>query len=101
MNKRYIARVIDIKDFAALPEEFLPLAEFKAGAENRGITGREKVAILNVETTSSYIPIFLDPWKGIEDVEKEVEEFAHADLHYDSKVLIKNVLRNIRKRGVE
>lgn len=99
MKKKYLARVIDIKDFADLPGEFLPLAEFKAGAENREITGREKVAILNIETTSSYIPVFLDPWKGIEDVEKEVEEFAYADIHYDSKVLIKNVLDSIKDRG--
>jgi hypothetical protein len=89
---KYIASIADVKYLKDLPEEFIPYVTFKAAKEGRVLEGGEKVAILNVSTTTSYIAIFLDPRKKIEEIEKEVWE-SSATLNTDSKKILKDLLK--------
>jgi hypothetical protein len=86
-----VASIADIKYLKDLPEEFIPYVTFKARQEGRVLSRDERVAILNVSTTTSYIAIFLDNGKSIADVEREVEE-SSAVLNADSKNILKDLL---------
>jgi hypothetical protein len=87
----YVASIADIKYLKDLPEEFIPYVTFKAGQEKRVLKGDERVAILNVSTTTSYIAVFLDKRKTIEDVEREVGE-SSALLNKDTKKILSELL---------
>jgi hypothetical protein len=38
----------------------------------------------------------LDPWKSLDDIEKEVEDSANASFNRETKVAIHNALKNIK-----
>lgn len=91
--KSFVAKIADIKKVADAGE-YLPYIHFKAEVEGRELKGNELVAVLNVATTTSYIPVFLDKGKRIEDVEKEVGE-AGAALNRDSREVLKKLLESL------
>ena len=87
----FIASIADIKYVREMPEEFLPYINFRAAFEGRTLQGDERVAILNITTTTSYIALFLDAGKTISDLELEVEK-SGADLNADSKIVLQKIL---------
>lgn len=89
----YIAVLVDIKEVSKLPPEFLPYINIKAIREERVLEGSEKVAVFNISTTSSFLSIFLDEGKTIEEIEAEILEDASAKMNHESAVLIENALR--------
>jgi hypothetical protein len=89
---KFIAFLVDIKKVDRVPHELLPYVEFKATYEGRQLRGDEDVALFNVASTTSYLAVFLDPEKTVEDVEKEVKEQAFADLHPDSRASLREYL---------
>jgi hypothetical protein len=91
-DSSYIASIAHIKYLKDMPEEFLPYVNFKAAQEGRALTGDERVAILNVATTTSYIAVFLDREKTIEEVEREVKG-SSATLNTDTKAILKELLK--------
>ncbi len=87
----FIASIADIKYVREMPEEYLSYVNFRAAFEGRVLQGDERVAILNVSTTTSYIALFLDAGKTISDLELEVEE-SGAALNADSKIVLQKIL---------
>jgi hypothetical protein len=90
-NSDYVASIADIKYLKDMPEEFLPYVSVKATIEGREIKNDERIAILNISSTTSYVAIFLDKGKKIEEVEKEVRE-SSAVLNADSRQILKDIL---------
>lgn len=93
MKEKFIATLVDIKHVHEVPQEFMPYVNFKAELEGRKLKGSEKVALFNIASTTSYIPVFLDEGKTLEDVEKEIEAQASAKLSSESKEIIKRAIR--------
>ncbi len=91
-DRGFIASIADIKYVREMPEEYLPYVNFRAAFEGRVLQGDERVAILNVTTTTSYIALFLDADKSISDLELEVEE-SGAALNADSKIVLQKILK--------
>ena len=87
----FVASIADIKYVREMPEEYLPYVNFRAAFEGRTLQDDERVAILNVSTTTSYIALFLDAGKSISDLELEVEE-SGAALNADSKIVLQKIL---------
>lgn len=87
----FVASIADIKYLKDVPEEFIPFVSFRASQEGRVLKGDERVAILNVATTTSYIAVFLDEGKTIEDVEEEVRG-SGVSLNRDSRDVLKRLL---------
>ena len=94
---RFIAKIADIKKVKEADDEYKPYIEFRAKMERRELSGDELVVILNVETTTSYIPVFLDREKSIEDVEAEVKE-SGAEINKDSRRVIEDLLKNLQEK---
>ncbi len=87
----FVASIADIKYIKDMPEEFIPFVSLTASLEGRVIKGDERVAILNVATTTSYIAVFLDEGKTIGDVEEEARS-SGAALNRDSRDVLKQLL---------
>lgn len=77
---KYRANLINITEVGSVPEKLLPFVEFKANQEGIELNNKEMVAVLNIATTESYLPIFFNKTKNIEDIEREVQEGASAEL---------------------
>ncbi len=87
----HVARLVAITEWKNLPSEIRPFVEFRAAVEDRQLDEKELVAILNVETTTCYIPVFLKDPHSMEEIEKDLAN-QDAKLTSDSKdVLMKHV----------
>lgn len=93
----FIATLVDIKRVDSLPHELRAYVDFKAELNRRKLSGMERVAIFNIATTASYIPVFLDKGKSLEDIEKEIKNEADAVLTHEGREILKHSLENERR----
>lgn len=68
----YWVELVHVCKAADVPGEFTGFVRFQAEYEGRELTGEERVAILKVEGTACYIPVFLDDLRKIEDLEERL-----------------------------
>ena len=80
----HVARLVVITEVRSVPPEIRPFIEFRAAVEERELDEDEKVAVLVVETTASYIPVFLKEPVSLEELEKRLAE-QDAKLAADSR----------------
>ena len=65
----HIARLIAITEVRNVPPDIRPFVEFRAAVEERKLVDDERVAILNIDTTSCYVPVFLKDPPTMADLE--------------------------------
>jgi hypothetical protein len=80
----HVARVLAITEVKNVPPDIRPFVEFKAAVEDRKLTEDEKVAVLVIDTTTCYVPVFLKNPKALDLLEKELAG-QDAKLSPDSK----------------
>jgi len=89
----HVARLVAITEWRNVPSEIRPFVEFKAAIEERKLDDKELVAVLNIDTTTCYIPVFLKDSLSMKDLEKELEK-QDARMTPDSKeVLAKHMTK--------
>ncbi len=88
----HIARLVAITELRSVPPDIRPFVEFKAAVEERMVDEGDKVAILNIDTTSSYVPVFLKDPPTMSALEKDLER-QDARLTPDSKAALAHHLR--------
>ncbi|MDP6612671.1 MAG: DUF749 family protein [Candidatus Hydrothermarchaeota archaeon] len=89
---KLIASLVDVKRADKIHVELQPYLEFKANYENRSLRGDEMVAIFNIVSTSSYLPVFLDSWKTMEEIEEEIAVHGFAKLNPASRAALSKYL---------
>ena len=80
----HVARVLAITEVKNVPPDIRPFVEFKAAVEERKLSEDEKVAVLVIDTTTCYVPVFLKNPKSMDQLEKELAG-QDAKLTPDSK----------------
>ncbi len=88
----HVARVMAITEVRSVPPDIRPFVDFKAAVEDRKLSEDERVAILVIETTTSYFPVFLKDPVTMEKLESDLEK-QDAKLASDSKELLSKHLR--------
>jgi len=88
----HVARVMAITEVKNVPPDVRPFVEFKAAVENRNLTEDEKVAVLVIDTTTCYVPVFLRDPVSIELLEKELAN-QDAKLTPDSREALSRHLK--------
>ena len=88
----HIARLVAITEVGAVPPDIRPFVEFRAAVEDRKLDEKELVAILNIDTTTCFIPVFLREPPTIDSLEKELEK-QDAKLTPDSKAALSRHLK--------
>ena len=80
----HVARIMAITEVRNVPPEIRPFVDFKAAVENRTLTEDEKVAVLVIDTTTCYVPVFLKNPAQLEQLENELAS-QDAKLTPDSR----------------
>ncbi len=87
----HVARLVAITEVKNVPPDLRPFVDFKAAVEDKTLDDKELVAVLNIDTTTCYIPVFLKGPASLEALEKELAA-QDAKLTADSKdVLAKHM----------
>lgn len=84
--------MVAITEVKNVPADIRPFVEFKAAIEERKLDENERVAILNIDTTSCYVPVFLKNPPTIADLEKYLDT-QDAKLTSDSRNALKMHLK--------
>lgn len=87
----FIASLVGIFKYNELPEKFGPFVQYKASLEDKSINEDEEIAILNISGTQSHHVLFLNSYKGINEIEIELKE-ADAKLNYSTKKILEEHL---------
>jgi hypothetical protein len=88
----HVARLIAITEVKNVPPDIRPFVEFKAAVEDRKLSDDERVALLVIDTTTSYVPVFLKSPMTIGQLEKELAN-QDAKLASDTKELLSKHLK--------
>ncbi len=88
----HVARLVAITEVANVPPDIKPFVEFKASVAERTLDPKELVAILNIDTTTCYIPVFLKEPPTMAQLETELGQ-QDARLTPDSRDVLAKHLR--------
>jgi len=88
----HVARLVAITELRNVPPDIRPFVDFRAAVEDRKVEETEQVAILNIDTTTCYIPVFLKDPPSVAQLEEELER-QDAKLTADSKEALARHLR--------
>jgi len=88
----HIARMIAITEVKNVPPDIRPFVDFKAAVEERKLSDDELVALLVIETTTCYIPVFLKDPPALSQLEKEMAA-QDAQLSEDTKLVLAKHLK--------
>lgn len=80
----HIARLVAITEIRNVPADIRPFVDFKAAVEERKVEDKDLVAILNIDTTTCYVPVFLKDPVTMKDLERELAR-QDATLASDSR----------------
>ncbi len=88
----HVARLVAITELKNVPPDIRPFIDFKAAIDERVLEDMDIVAILNIDTTTCYVPVFLKDPPTMEDLEKDLEK-QDAKLAADSKATLARHLK--------
>jgi hypothetical protein len=80
----HVARLLAVTEVRNVPPDIRPFVEFRAAMEERELDEGELVAILVIETTSCYVPVFLKDAESMVELEKRLAD-QDAKLATDSR----------------
>ena len=89
----HIAKLLAITEVKNVPPEIRPFVEFKAAVEERSLDQNERVAVLVIDTTTCYVPVFLKNPPSLANLEEALAK-QDAKLTYDTKEVLAKVLKN-------
>ncbi len=81
------ARLVSISKADEIPEHLRGFVNFQANLEGHDVSEKERVAMLVIDGTSCYVPVFLDRLKKIEELEKRLAE-QQAEMPEDTRSLL-------------
>ena len=80
----HVARLLAVTEVRNVPPEIRPFVDFRAALEERELEDDEKVALLVIETTSCYVPVFLKNAESLAELEQRLKD-QDATLTADSR----------------
>jgi len=88
------AHLVGVYTPEEMPDELEGFVKFQAAREGHQIRNGERIAVLNVMGTSSYIPVFLADLRSYEDLEIKLER-QEVQADPVSKVSLQRVLQEL------
>lgn len=86
------ANLVAITEVRNLPPDILPFVSFRADIEERDMSQDELVAVLVIDTTTSYIPVFLRDPPSMSSLEETLAK-QDAQLTSEAKAALSRHLR--------
>ncbi len=88
----HVAKLIAITEVRNVPPDIRPFVEFKAAVEDRKLSEDERVAVLVIDMTTCYVPVFLKNPVSMEQLEEELSK-QDAKLSPDSREHLSELLK--------
>ncbi|TRO49189.1 DUF749 domain-containing protein [Candidatus Bathyarchaeota archaeon] len=86
------ANLVAITEVKSVPPDILPFVHFRADVEGRELEPDEKVAILVIDTTTSYIPVFLKTPGSMAELESSLKA-QDAELTSEARAALARYLK--------
>ena len=83
----YIAKFVTVAEYKNITDKLKPFVNFHSGLDNIEIADNDKIAILQIEGTQSYFPIFLKTNPTIKQVEAKLKK-QETRLNSETKKLL-------------
>jgi hypothetical protein len=83
----YIAKMVTVAKYKNITDKLKPFVGFHSGLEDIEIEDNDKIAILQIEGTESYFPIFLKTKPTIEQIEEKLAK-QDTKLNVESRKLL-------------
>ena len=83
----YVAKLVTVAKYKNITDKLKPFVNFRSGLENIEITDDDKIAILQIEGTESYFPVFLKTNPTIQEVEAKLAKLE-TRLNTDARKLL-------------
>jgi hypothetical protein len=80
----HLATLVAITEVKNVPPDILPFIDFKAAIEDRKLSEDERVAVLVINNTTCYVPVFLKNPISMKQLEEELSK-QDAKLSADTK----------------
>jgi len=88
----HVARMVAITEVRNVPPEIRPFVDFRAAVEERKLTDDELVALLVIDTTTCYIPVFLRDPPTLSQLESDLAK-QDAELSADTRQVLATRLK--------
>ncbi|XRO77589.1 DUF749 domain-containing protein [Methanocaldococcus sp. 10A] len=96
-NMEFIATLISILTVKeALNSEMENFVRVRAAIENRELKDDDKVAIFNINSTTSYQVFFIDKDTDIEKLKEEFKKM-NVRINYDSEHILKRYIERLKE----
>ena len=79
--QKFIVELIGVFTQRDLPEDYEQFVEYKATIENKEVTDQDKIAVLRVKDTTSYQILFLNDYKSMDEIDKEIDETLDGKIY--------------------
>ena len=89
----HLVDLVGIFGIDAVPPELRGFVHFQANLEDRTLEGGERVALLLVRNTESYIAVFMDSVKDIEEIESRLKR-QECTLTEDARTSLIQAIRD-------
>jgi len=90
----YRANLIAVTPAGSVPDDLRPFVEFKATLKKIELDRKQIVAIFMIETTSCYIPVFLNPGMILQSVKDDLAA-QEAEMDFQSENVVEEALKRI------
>jgi len=88
------ANLIAVTPAGSVPDDLRPFIDFKAAILKKELTKDQQVAIFLIESTSCYIPIFLEKQTTVQDIKDELAA-QDAEMPLNQEKVIEESLRGL------
>lgn len=89
----YIAKLVAVAKYKNLTDKFKPFVHFHSELENVEVSDNDRIAVLQIDGTESYFPIFLKTNLTIEQIEEKLQK-QETKLNSEARKLL---LRHIEE----
>lgn len=83
----YIAKLVTVSAFKNLTDKYKPFVYYHSSLEDIEVDDDDKIALLQIEGTESYFPIFLKTKPTIEQIEEKMSKLK-TQLNSETKNLL-------------
>ena len=87
----YIAKLVSVAKFENITDKLKPFVGFHSELEKVKVEDEDKIAILQIEGTESFFPIFLKTKPTIEDIEAKLAK-QETKLNAEARKLLRGYL---------
>ncbi len=87
----YVAKLITVSKFKNITDKLKPFVHFHSGMEDIELSEDDKIAMLQIEGTESYFPIFLKNKPTIKEIEEKLAK-QETVLNKDARRLLMEYL---------